>query len=82
MKPKAVISALTGPYTITPAATYSMPRDTVLDTHVGQTQKLNRGEGWIFTRRGSAPIDATYATAGAVHLARTLPPPLPPLESA
>ena len=58
------------------------PRDPVLTGHVGQTQKLPRGDGWIFTRRGSQPIDATYAVAGAVHLARTLPPPLPPLEVA
>lgn len=58
------------------------PRDPMLDEHVGQTQKLPRGDGWIFVRRGSRPIDGTYALAGVVHLARTLPPPLPPLQVA
>ena len=58
------------------------PRDPMLDRHVEQSQKLHRGDGWIFVRRGSEPIDGTYATAGAVHLARMLPPPLPPLQVA
>jgi hypothetical protein len=58
------------------------PRDDLLTSHVKATQKLNRGDGWVFTRRGGSPIDATYALAGAVHLARTLPAALPPLEVA
>lgn len=58
------------------------PRDPMLTAHVEQTEKLRRGDGWIYTRRGSRPIDATYATAGAVHLARTLPAALPPLQVA
>lgn len=58
------------------------PKDPMLDQHVGQTQKLNRGDQWVFVRRGSAPIDGTYAAAGAAHLARTLPPPPPPLAVA
>lgn len=58
------------------------PKDAMLDQHVGQTQKLRRGDQWVFVRRGSAPIDGTYAVAGAVHLARTLPPPPPPLTVA
>lgn len=59
------------------------PDDPVLNQHVGGTQKLRRGESlWLFTRAGTSPIDATYALAGAVHLARTLPPPLPPLAIA
>jgi hypothetical protein len=49
------------------------PRDPLLDLHVRQTQKLPQGDGWRFVRRGSAPIDATYAAAGAVHAARVLP---------
>lgn len=55
------------------------PRDPMLDTHVAQAQRLNRGDQWVFARRGSGPIDGTYATAAAVHLARVLPPPPPPL---
>jgi hypothetical protein len=58
------------------------PRDAMLDAHVAQTQRLDRGDRWVFVRRGSAPIDGTYAAAGAVHLARTLPPPPPPLAVA
>lgn len=55
------------------------PRDPLLDQHVGDTQPLRRGDRWVFTRQGAEPIDATYAAAGAVHLARTLPSPPPPL---
>lgn len=58
------------------------PRDPMLTEHVEQSQPLPHGDAWIFTRRGSRPIDATYAMAGAVYLARTLPPPLPPLQVA
>jgi hypothetical protein len=47
--------------------------DPLLDLHVKQTQQLPQGDGWRFARRGQAPIDATYAAAGAVHAARVLP---------
>lgn len=58
------------------------PRDAMLTAHVEQGQKLQRGESrWIFARAGSKPIDGLYALAGAVHAARTLPPPLPKLAS-
>lgn len=53
------------------------PSDPLLDAHVEQTQKLSRGDGFVFTRKGSGSIDASYALAGAVHLARTIPPPRP-----
>lgn len=56
------------------------PKDELLDQHVGSTGRTWRGDGaWVFTRRGASAIDAAYATAGAVHLARTLPPAPPPL---
>jgi hypothetical protein len=55
------------------------PRDPLLDGQVEQTQKLIRADVWTFTRGGTASVDATYALAGAVHLARTLPPALKPL---
>ncbi|GAA2355287.1 hypothetical protein Cme02nite_69310 [Catellatospora methionotrophica] len=58
------------------------PKDDVLTGHVKATQKLMQGDRWVFTRRGSTPIDGTYALAGAVHAARTLPPPPPPLAVA
>jgi hypothetical protein len=47
--------------------------DPLLDLHVRQTQQLPQGDGWRFARRGQAPIDASYAAAGAVHAARVLP---------
>jgi hypothetical protein len=47
--------------------------DPLLNLHVRQTQQLKQGDGWRFARRGQAPIDASYAAAGAVHAARVLP---------
>lgn len=48
------------------------PKDEMLDAHIAQTQRLARGDQWLFARRGARPIDGSYATAAAVHLARTL----------
>lgn len=47
--------------------------DELLDAHVLGAEKLHQGETWRFTRRGAGHVDAAYAAAGAVHLARTLP---------
>ena len=47
--------------------------DILLDSHVQAAEKLHQGDGWRFTRRKSGYVDAAYAAAGAVHLARTLP---------
>lgn len=58
------------------------PKDALLDQHVGSAQKLARGDRWCFTRKGTGPIDGAYAVAGAVHLARLLPPPLSPVTVA
>jgi hypothetical protein len=55
------------------------PRDPMLTAHVSAAQKHNAGDAWVFVRRGSTPIDGAYALAGAVHLARTLPPPPAPV---
>ena len=35
-----------------------------------------RGDAWVFSRRGEGHVDAAYATAGAVHLARTMRTPV------
>lgn len=51
--------------------------DPLLDAHVLGAEKLVRGDAWVFTRKGSGSVDGAYAAAGAVHLARTLPPPPP-----
>lgn len=50
--------------------------DPLLDAHVQAAEKLPMGDGWRFGRRGSAHVDAVYAAAGAVHLARLLPEPV------
>lgn len=47
--------------------------DPLLETHLRAAEKLHQGDGWRFTRRGAQHVDAAYAVAGAVHLARTLP---------
>lgn len=57
------------------------PRDPLLTQHVAASTRLWRGDAWVYARRGSTPIDGTYALAGAVHLARTLPPAPPPLAA-
>lgn len=57
----------------------SHPDDPVLNAHVSAAQKLYTGDTFKFRRQGSTPIDGAYALAGAVHLARMLPPPRPPL---
>lgn len=51
--------------------------DPLLNAHVGGSQRLRRPGGtWVFSRKGDGHCDAAYAAAGAVHLARTLPPPV------
>jgi hypothetical protein len=49
--------------------------DPLLDAHVRAAEKFSYGDGWRFTRKGAGQVDAAYAAAGAVHLARTLPAP-------
>lgn len=46
--------------------------DPLLDAHVAGAEKLMHGDGWRFSRKGSGHVDALYAAAGAVHLARSL----------
>lgn len=48
--------------------------DPLLDAHITGAERLKRGDRWVFSRRGEGHCDAAYAAAGAVHLARTLPP--------
>lgn len=49
--------------------------DPLLDAHVGSAERLQQGDQWRFTRKGQGNVDALYAAAGAVHLARSLPEP-------
>lgn len=47
--------------------------DPLLAAHLTGAGKLDTGDGYRFQRRGGGPVDAAYAAAGAVLLARTLP---------
>lgn len=53
------------------------PNDPRLTAQTGGASKLYIGDGWRFVRKGVGHVDTTYAAAGSVHLARTLPPPKP-----
>ncbi|MER5703484.1 terminase [Micromonospora sp. NPDC002296] len=55
------------------AKTLAHSADPLLDEQVGAAERLKRGDMWVFSRRGEGHVDAVYAAAGAVHLARTLP---------
>lgn len=46
--------------------------DPLLDAHIAGAEKITHGDGWRFSRKGAGHVDALYAAAGAVHLARTL----------
>lgn len=50
--------------------------DPLLDAHITGSAKLWREDRWRFERTGDGHCDGAYAVAGAVHLARTLPPPV------
>ncbi|WP_435070444.1 terminase [Amycolatopsis thermoflava] len=50
--------------------------DPLLDAQVEAAERKMRGDAWVFIRRGVGHVDAVYAAAGAVHLARTLPAPV------
>lgn len=54
-------------------------QDPMVDAQIEGATRLKRGDGFVFARRGARSVDAVYALAGAVHLARTLPPPRPAL---
>jgi hypothetical protein len=47
----------------------------LLTVQIEHAEKLWSGDRWIFTRRGAGHVDAVYAAAGVVHLARTMPVP-------
>lgn len=50
------------------------PGDPLLDAQVTNAGRLVVADGWRFTRRGQAHVDAVYAVAGAAHMALLLPP--------
>ena len=52
------------------------PRDPLLDAQVHGSRRKDSGDGFRFVRIGASHVDAVYAMAAAVHVARTLPPPV------
>lgn len=46
------------------------PDDAMLTQHINACQKLDRGDMWVFSRKGDMSIDGAYACAGAVYLSR------------
>jgi len=52
--------------------------EALLDNQLATAEKQFTGDKWRFTRKGGGHVDAVYAAAGAIHLARTLPPPTRP----
>jgi hypothetical protein len=59
------------------ARTLAHSGQAMLDAQASKAEKLKRGDAWVFTRTaGGGNVDAVYAVAGAVHLARTLPVPV------
>ncbi len=61
------------------------PDDALLNTHVYAATKLFSGDGWRFGRPVNSPgqhVDAAYAAAGALYLARLVPDDIPTGRSA
>lgn len=50
------------------------PDDPLLNNQALEAERLRTGDRWVFSRRGEGHVDAVYAMAGAVHLARIMPP--------
>jgi hypothetical protein len=57
------------------AATLVHSGQAMLDAQVEGAEKKPRGDAWVITR-AEGNVDAVYAVAGAVHLARTMPAPI------
>lgn len=58
---------------------HSEDATSLLNVQINSASKRWQGDGWRFARKNEKPVDAVYAAAGATYLARTLPPPKPPL---
>lgn len=50
--------------------------DPLLNAQVEGAERKMQGDRWVYVRRGAGHVDAVYAAAGAVHLARTMPAPV------
>lgn len=68
------------------ALTVLQPGDELISAHVLGAEKLWEGDRWRFARPRDAAenshVNAAYAAAGALHLARTLPAARPPAGAA
>jgi hypothetical protein len=54
--------------------------DPLLNLHVKAAGKRWTGDRWVFRRPPTTPVDAAWAVAGAVHLARSMTKARPPLR--
>jgi hypothetical protein len=59
------------------------PGSALIDAHIYAATKLRVGDGWRFGRPvdGGQTVDAAYAAAGALYLARQIPEEPPPMTS-
>lgn len=69
----AVTGSCMGLAELTKAGRLIHPDDDLINAHVLGASKLQMGDGWRFVRRDAGHVDAAYALAGAVHLARQIP---------
>jgi hypothetical protein len=53
------------------------PDDPLLNAHVHAATKVRTGDSWRFGRTDAGHVDAAYAAAGALYLARMIPKPEP-----
>ena len=56
------------------AGTLVHSADPLLTAHVTTAERKSQGDRWVFVRKGAGHCDAAYAAAGAVYLARQIPP--------
>lgn len=55
------------------AARIVHPDDPLVNAQIQAASKQHSGDGWRIVRRDAGHVDAAYAFAGAVHLARQIP---------
>ncbi len=53
------------------------PADPLLNAHIHAATKVRTGDSWRFGRTDAGHVDAAYAAAGALYLARMIPAPEP-----
>lgn len=67
-------AACMGLISLVKAGQVQHPHDPLLNSQVEAAEPLRVGDRVMFSRKGEGTVDAVYAMAGAIHLARTLQP--------